>query len=51
MDTVIVLIVVVLGGLGAWGTISFWMDGRYRRNRPNPTLSGFRSPEDREDDR
>lgn len=51
MEFVIILVGLALGGLSVWGTISFWTDGKYKRNRPGPTLSGFRSDDDAERDR
>ncbi|MEU8897060.1 hypothetical protein [Nocardia sp. NPDC048505] len=51
METLIILVAVALGGLSIWGTISFWTHGAYKRDRPDPTLSGFRPGDDTESDR
>ncbi|WP_433599408.1 hypothetical protein ACQPXH_27705 [Nocardia sp. CA-135953] len=51
MDALFTLIGLGLAALGVWGTISFWTDGKYKRNRPDQTLSGFRSDDDTEGER
>ncbi|HMS76659.1 hypothetical protein [Gordonia sp. (in: high G+C Gram-positive bacteria)] len=42
MATLIIAIILICTALGIWGTISFWTDGAYKRNRPDQDLSGFR---------
>ncbi|MFI6996747.1 hypothetical protein [Nocardia sp. NPDC050175] len=46
MDVLVTLVALAIGAIAVWGTISFWTEGPYEQNHPDPTLRGFRTDDD-----
>lgn len=49
MDVLVTLVALAIGAIAVWGTVSFWTEGSYKENSPDPTLQGCRRDDDHSD--